>query len=114
MALNKYTFRSMHDLKTTVDYFAKILEKKVIPAFGDISEEANEIEQQAFEQMGQSVDPEWYDPGDFAETAQDAGISFYITAGGMKQGVINLFAAGLYHLFEQWFLKFHRRELLSY
>lgn len=116
MAINKYTFRWLysHDFQTTVNYFAKVLTKKVVPAFDDISEEAHEVEQEAFERLGTTVDPEWYDPADFADAAHDAGISFYIMADGMKQGVTNLFTAGLYHLFEQWFLKFHRRELLSY
>jgi hypothetical protein len=116
MAINKYTIRWMYvyDFKTTVAYFAKTLKKKVLPAFEDISAEADEVEEEAFERLGRSVDPEWYDPADCADAAHDAGISFYIMADGMRQGITNLFAAGLYHLFEQWFLKFHRRELLSY
>lgn len=68
--------------------------------------------QEAFDRLGKNVNPEWYDPADYVDAAHDAGISFYIMADGMRQGVINLFATGLYHLFEQWFLKFHRRELL--
>lgn len=114
MAVNKYHFRWMyvHDFKTTVDYFAKILNKKVIPGFDDISEEADAVEREAYERLGMSFDPENDDPADSAEAAHDAGISFYIMADGMKQGVTNLFAAGLYHLFEQWFFQFHRRELL--
>jgi hypothetical protein len=116
MAVNKYTFRWMysHDFRTTVDYFANTLTKKIIPGFENISEEANEVEQEAFDRLGENVDPERYDPADYVDAARDAGISFYIMADRMRQGVINLFAAGLYHLFEQRFLKFHRQELLSY
>lgn len=114
MAINKYTFRWMyaHDFKTTVGYIVKTLNNKVIPSFDDISDEAEAVEEEAYQKLSMSFDPENDDPSKSAEEAYDAKISFYIMADGVKQGVINLFAAGLYHLFEQWFYKFHRRELL--
>lgn len=100
------------DFKKTVDYYARTLEEKVLIAFENVSEEANQVEQRTFERLGQSVDPEWYDPADYVEAARDAAIDFYIMVDGIKRGLLNLFSAGLYHLFEQWFFKFHRRELL--
>lgn len=116
MAVNKFTFRRMYlyDFKTAVNYFSKILSNKVVPGFDNISEEADEVEREVYERLGMSFDPDNDDPADSAEAAHDAGISFYIMADGMKQGTINLFTAGLYHLFEQWFFQFHRRELLTF
>ena len=115
MAVNKYFFRRMYvyDFQKTVDYYAKVLNTKVVAAFDKVSEEADQVEREAFEKLGRSVDPEWYDPADYAEAARDAGIDFYIMAEGIMRGLINLFAVGLHHLFEQWFFKFHRCELLD-
>jgi|CXWL01.1.fsa_nt_gi hypothetical protein len=112
--VDKYFFRRMYVnyFIMTVDYFAKTLSQKVVPAFDNVSEEAHQAAEEAYEQASRFFDPERDDPADFAEVASDAGIDFGIMAFGMKQGITNLFAAGLYHLFEQWFLKFHRRELL--
>jgi hypothetical protein len=33
---------------------------------------------------------------------------------GIRQGIINMFAAGLHHAFEQQFLFFHKEELVPY
>ncbi|MGH7183618.1 MAG: hypothetical protein ACREJN_16805 [Nitrospiraceae bacterium] len=114
MVVDKYHFRWMYvnDFIKTVDYFAKTLYQKVLPAFDNISEEAHQAEQETYEHASRFFDPDHDDPADYAEAAVDAGIDFSIMASGMKQGVTNLFVAGLYHLFEQWFFKFHRRELL--
>ena len=44
----------------------------------------------------------------------DAGLDFYMMARGIMQGVINIFTAGLYHLFEQQLLCIHRTALLNH
>lgn len=41
------------------------------------------------------------DEGDVADDAQAAGLAFYETIIAMHHAVLNLFAAGLFHLFEQ-------------
>jgi hypothetical protein len=114
MVVDKYHFRWMYvnDFILTVDYFAKTLNQKVLPAFDSIWEEARQAAEQAYERASRFFDPEKDDPADYAEVASNTEIDFAIMASGMMQGITNLFAAGLYHLFEQWLLKFHRRELL--
>lgn len=97
-----------------IDFFAKCLEGKIIPAFDSIEKEADEIEREAFENPSGYIDPEYYDPADAAENAFEKGLEYYEWMTDMLQGVINLFAAGLYHLFEQQLLSFHRQELLSF
>ena len=116
MAVNKHLFRWMYvgPFLRTVEYFERTLNQKVLPSFDSISHEAEQVETEAFERLGKSVDPEWYDPADYFEAARDEGIDFYIMANGMKQGITNLFTAGLFHLFEQWFLKIYRQELVSF
>jgi hypothetical protein len=41
------------------------------------------------------------DPGSIAEDAQERSLSFYFRLTAMQFTVVNLFTAGLYHLFEQ-------------
>ena len=53
------------------------------------------------------------DIGDAAHMAQDRAIAVYTTMAGVRQGVLNVMAVGLYHLFEQQQLFLLRRGLLS-
>lgn len=52
-------------------------------------------------------------PADFAENAEQAGVSHYLMLDGIRQAMLNLFAAALYHAFEQQTMLFHRREVLK-
>jgi len=88
------------------------MEEKIVPAFDSIDKEADEVEREAFESPSVYIDPENYDPADAAENAFEKGLEYYEWMIGMLQGVINLFVAGLYHLFEQQLLLFYRQELL--
>lgn len=96
-----------------IDFFSRCLEGKIVPAFDSIDNEADEVEREAFENPSEYIDPENYDPANAAENAFERGLEYYEWMKGTLQGVINLFAAGLYHLFEQQLLLFHRQELLS-
>lgn len=111
---NKHFLRVLYldGFMQAIEYFARALNTKVLPAFSDISEEASKVEQDTADRLSRASDPEWYDPASIAEPAFHAGVDFYIMATGIAQGITNMFAAGLYHLFEQQLLKFHRRELL--
>ena len=53
------------------------------------------------------------DMSDVADMANDHGIDVYQTMSGVRQGVLNVLAVGLSHLFEQQLLLFLRRGLLS-
>lgn len=90
------------------------LERRLLPNFKetDINNEAEAVANEAWESfmsMSASGDE---DPANFAEAAQEAGLDHYLIVTGIRQGVINMFAAGLYHAFEQQLLYFHREELL--
>jgi len=112
---NKHWFRRFYakEFITVVNYYAATLSKKVIPSFDNISEEAKQIEQETWDRLGKYFDPERDDPSFGCETAFHAGVDFYIMATNIKQGIVNMYAAGLYHLFEQQLLKLHRQEFLS-
>lgn len=53
------------------------------------------------------------EPADFSDAARDAGVAHYSMVTGIKQGVINMFAAGLFHAYEQQLFFFYREELLG-
>lgn len=95
-----------------INYFTKSLIEKVLPAFNNIEEEAEKVKAETYERLSSIGNPEWFDPADIAEDVLHAEVDFYILADGIVQGITNMFTAGLYHLFEQQFLKLHRQELL--
>jgi hypothetical protein len=72
---------------------------RLLGAFSTIETEADEIADKTFGAYGQL--PGEGDMGDFADSARDEGIAYYQTLSELKQGVTNLLAVGLYHLFEQ-------------
>jgi hypothetical protein len=53
------------------------------------------------------------DPSTSAEAAHHRGLQRYLLLDGVRQGIVNLFATSLYHLFEQQLLLFLRRECLE-
>ena len=88
------------------------LEKRLLPAFAEIDNEANAVAKEVWESASASA-TEYDDPADFAEAAEQAGMSHYFLLDGIRQGMLNLFAVALYHMFEQQVARFHRRELLN-
>lgn len=112
---NKYWFRRFYTTEfiQVVRYYAESLRTKVVPSFDNISDEAALVEKETVDRLGQHFDPDRDDPSDCYETAHNAAVDFYVMASRIRQGIINMFAAGLYHLFEQQLLKLHRQELLS-
>ena len=87
------------------------LEERILPAFGGIEEEAMKASRTAWNShmLSGSGDE---DPGNFAENAEQVGVSYYMLLDGTRQGILNLFAAALYHAFEQQILLFHRMAVL--
>lgn len=89
------------------------LEDRLLPTFQKIDSEAENISNKVWQDMMSRPGTGDEDPADFAETAQDAGLSHYMLMVGIRQGILNMFSSVLYHTFEQQVLLFHRRELLS-
>ena len=87
--------------------------EKVTPAFEGIAEDADRATEAEYERLGSMPYDGQTDMSDVAEMAHDHGIADYETMFGVRQGVLNVLAVGLYHLFEQQQLFFLRRELLS-
>jgi hypothetical protein len=85
----------------------------VLPAFGDIDQEAERYTNKLWKDAGEMPGTGDDDMDRIAEAVQEAGVERYMLLNDLRQGVVNLFAASLYHAFEQQVLSFHRRELLN-
>ena len=98
------------ELKAIVD----ILEKRLLPSFEEnkIEEESKRIGDKVCDQFMSMPGTGEEDPSYFAEKAENAGNSHYILMNGIRQGMLNLFAATLFHAFEQQIMVFHRKNVL--
>ena len=95
-----------------IEALAECLEKRLLPTFDGIEDEAEEISEKEFERLGLLGGP-YLELDEIAEKAQEAGIEYCHTMDATRQGILNMFAAACYHLFEQQLFLFHRRGLLN-
>ena len=112
------------DARFWTDYFRQAIRElqgfrvgaleKVVPAFEGIAEDAERAIEAEYERLGSmtAYDAQ-IDMSDVADMAMEHRTTVYETMFGVRQGVLNLLAVGLYHLFEQQQLFFLRRGLLS-
>lgn len=89
------------------------LEKRMLPAFSDIEVEAQAVTDEAWNAFMSAPGTGDEDHAYFAEAAEQAGVSHYMLLRGIRQGTINLFAAALFHAFEQQIILFLRRQVLD-
>ena len=109
-----WDFSSYGQFSKQVTALVEALEKRVLPAFESIAQEAEEEANRAWEEFMSLPGDGDEEPGDFAEDAAEAGQSYYSLLMGIKQGLLNLFAAALFHLVEQQIVMFLRLELMSH
>jgi hypothetical protein len=97
-----------------VQHLVSALEFRLLPNFlaTDIAHEADSVADEMWERFMTSPATGDEGPSEFAEAAQDAGITHYMMLTGIRQGLINMFASGLYHTFEQQLMLFHRKQIL--
>lgn len=116
MVVNKYWWvpRFQKEFIPAIDYFARSLKERVLAAFNDddLNREADRVRDEAYARMQESGSPEDVSEDYIADAAMHAGVDHYTMMKGIIQGIVNLFTIGLFHLFEQQLLYFHRTELL--
>lgn len=95
-----------------IEDYSELLNRRILPSFNDIEKEAVKIEERVFEEMSTSYN-EYMDLSEAADTATEDAVDYYVTQKDLRQGILNMFAIALYHLFEQQCILFLRRELLS-
>src|SRR4030067_324726 len=85
----------------TIRYFSKALSDRLLPVFNNLAEEAGRFEHEEYQRLGAL--PAFYesDGSELAERAHDNAVFWYSSMAAVKQSVINLYAVGLRHLFEQ-------------
>lgn len=86
-----------------VEAYRAAARTKILPVFGDLEQEADAVAETEFERLcAQPAKPDFHgDLSDLAERATEHGYEYGETMFAIRQSVLNLLAAGLYHLFEQ-------------
>ena len=98
-----------------INYIADVLEERLLPNIAEenIEAESKRISYEKWEEFMSTPGTGEENPGDFVDSALDAGISHYGLMTGIRQGLLNLFAVALFHAFEQQILLFHRKNVLQ-
>lgn len=92
--------------------FCRAVSERLLPTFDSLEEEADRIAKEEFERLGQLPGDDSVDMADLAEFAYDEGLAHYEAMSDVRQALLNLAAAALYHLIQQQLLIFHRRQVL--
>jgi hypothetical protein len=83
--------------------FRKYIFSDVIPAFGNLDKRADDVANEYYNKIG--AQPAWndchVDMAGVAEAAHDKSLSWYQMMTSLRQSMLNLLAAGLFHLTEQ-------------
>jgi len=90
----------------------RTLEQRLLPAFGDLAAEADQIQEEAFDRFNRMPADEDCDPAWSAEMAHEEALEHYMGMCAVRQTLLNAFAPILYHTWEQQLLAFYRREVL--
>ena len=81
--------------------FRKYIFTDVRSAFGNLEERANKVATDYYNDVGSQPAYRDIDIGDVADAAQDESINWYEMMTALRQTMLNLVAAGLFHLTEQ-------------
>lgn len=79
------------------DFYVSQAKHRLLSQFNDISREADEVEEQHYEKLGQSFDPDRDDPADSCEAAYQEGIAHYLALDEMRNTVTLALTAGMFH-----------------
>jgi hypothetical protein len=96
-----------------IDLYCRVWKERFLPTLADLNAEAERIGMEAYDLLSARSDPEYADPADIAEQAHNAALDYYLPMADIKQGLINLYPVGLYHLLEQQLLMFFSQELAA-
>jgi len=92
-----------------IDLYAAVLRDRLLPAFDNLNEEAQKIEDAAYERLYSRSSSEDPDIALLGQMATEEAADYLGMMEKMKQAQINLQTLGLYHLFEQQICEIHRR-----
>ncbi len=95
-----------------ISCFCTAVETRLLPTFDSLEEEAEQAANSEWERLGQAGASDSTDPANLADRAEQVGVDYYLLLEGVRQTLISLSVAALYHLFDQQLMVFHRRQLL--
>ena len=99
-----------HYLASQIRYFARPITafreyamRDVLPAFGNIDERATQVGNDYYQRIGSqpACEDDIIDMADVAEVAEDRARDWWEMMTSLRQSMLNLMAAGLFHLVEQ-------------
>ncbi len=103
-------FRTMFTRQ--ISYFCTAVETRLLPTFDSSEEEAEQATSDEWERLGLAGASDSTDSADDADRADQVGVDHLLLLDGVRQTLINLSVAALYHLLEQQLMTFHRRQVL--
>lgn len=96
-----------------INFYCEAFEQRIFPAFDSIDLESEEIAEKKYRELGKMPYDGMTDMSDIAEYAFEASIEHFESLRGVRQSVISISLAGLYHLFEQQLYFFFRKQVLN-
>ena len=94
-----FTHRFLDLFQAQIRHYQTSAINRLFPSFSDLEKDAADFESCETKKMEALVDPEM-EYSDFAEIIHDRTIDYYISLSNVRQGIVNLLTAGLFHLFE--------------
>jgi len=88
------------------EYYLDVYFNKVAVVFNNLEEEADELAQRHYEELGQYFDPDRHDESDFANSAFEKGLEYYEAVSLVKYNNQLMWIATMYQFWEQQVRKF--------
>ena len=90
-----------------VEKIVSLLDKCILPKLNDIEEQSEKASEDTWEQAMSQPGTGEEDPSNFVDEAIEAGVSTFQLLSGLRQGMINFFAAAIFQCFKQQLEEFH-------
>ncbi len=98
--------------RNQIDRLVDTLTARLLPTFDSVHEEVEAIQQEAYRASLECAnDGNWLDPQMAHDAVLEASVEHFDIVLDLRQGLQNMFAVSLYHLFEQQVRTFHVRVL---
>jgi len=92
-------------------FYVEQARKRLLSQFDGIEVDADRAAEEWLEQSGQNFDPDWHDPGEFYEMANDVGIEFYELLRNMREQTRLSVVAGMFHEWDKQLREWLAREI---
>lgn len=112
MQAQLYLYKQLRErLKKPYDYYIDVYQKKIKVVFENLEQEANDMAQSHYEELGQYFDPDRHDEADFADSAFEKGLEYYEAVSLVKYNNQLMWISTMYQFWEQQVRKFLYDEI---